>query len=153
MTVLGANAFTFAFNVACSNLRHSNLPLGFWRPVECVFISPAQHQLHHSYAREHLDRNFGVVFAVWDWTFGSHCHSVSGHSYPVGLGPTQSSSEHSLVALYVGPFVALVDLVCKSKVVQALQRNRRWRTAWLTSSKSVIRDAERPKLFEKTINQ
>ena len=68
-TILGVGAFSLLFNLAGANLRHSHVWLGFGR-LERWFISPAQHQIHHSSAREHWDKNFGASLAVWDRMFG-----------------------------------------------------------------------------------
>lgn len=69
-TFLGVNVFGFVFNLLGSNLRHSHVPLSFG-PLERVFISPKQHQIHHSRDSRHFDRNFGVSLALWDWLLGS----------------------------------------------------------------------------------
>jgi sterol desaturase/sphingolipid hydroxylase (fatty acid hydroxylase superfamily) len=47
-TLLGVNLFSFIFNVAGANLRHSHIEIAYWPWLEKIFISPAQHQLHHS---------------------------------------------------------------------------------------------------------
>lgn len=67
--VLGVNLFVFMFNLAASNLRHSPVYLGFG-VLEKWFISPAQHQIHHSAKRAHYDKNFGSALALWDRLFG-----------------------------------------------------------------------------------
>ena len=46
-TILGANIFIFAFNIAGANLRHSHIDISYWKWIEFIIISPAQHQLHH----------------------------------------------------------------------------------------------------------
>lgn len=63
--ILGVDALGFLFNLLGANLRHSHIWLSFG-PLEKIFISPAQHQLHHSKALEHRDINFGTCLAVWD---------------------------------------------------------------------------------------
>ncbi len=68
--IIGVNVFTLLFNLAGANLRHSHIWLGFG-VFETVFISPAQHQIHHSNARQHLDKNFGATLALWDQFFGT----------------------------------------------------------------------------------
>lgn len=68
--VLGVSIFTMIFNLAGANLRHSHAWVGFGR-VERWFISPAQHQIHHSTAAEHIDTNYGASLAIWDRWFGS----------------------------------------------------------------------------------
>lgn len=68
--ILGVNAFDFAFNFFGSNLRHSHVWLSFGR-LNWIFISPAQHQIHHSRAIKHRDKNLGFALSVWDQLFGS----------------------------------------------------------------------------------
>lgn len=70
-TIMGANLFYYAFNLAGANLRHTHIWLS-WGPVaEHVLISPAQHQVHHSIDPVHFDKNYGEVLAIWDWAFGT----------------------------------------------------------------------------------
>lgn len=68
--IMGVNLFVFIFNLAGSNLRHSPFYLGFGR-LERLFISPAQHQIHHSVDIRHFDKNFGSALAIWDGLFKS----------------------------------------------------------------------------------
>lgn len=68
--ILGISVFSLLFNLAGSNLRHSSVWLSFGK-WEKFFISPAQHQIHHSQKREHYDVNFGVSLAIWDKLFGT----------------------------------------------------------------------------------
>ena len=77
---LGVNVATFAFFSFGANLRHSHVPLPYWPIVEHVLISPRQHQLHHSTACQHHNRNFGSKFALWDWLFGTLTLSKDGPS-------------------------------------------------------------------------
>lgn len=70
LTFFGVNLFGQLFNFFGSNLRHSQVPVSFGF-LERVFISPAQHQLHHSRANKDSDRNFGVSLAVWDQICGT----------------------------------------------------------------------------------
>lgn len=69
--VFGVLITTFVFNVLGANLRHSGVALSYGSRIEKWLISPAQHQVHHSMARAHYDRNFGVTLAIWDRLFGS----------------------------------------------------------------------------------
>lgn len=68
--VLGVSIFNFVFNLVGANLRHSHIWIGFGK-FERWFISPAQHQIHHSSAKAHLDRNYGASLAIWDYMLGS----------------------------------------------------------------------------------
>ena len=62
--ILGANIFVFLFNVMGSNLRHSHIWFSWGTSLEKWFISPAQHQIHHSDKRIHIDCNFGSVWQI-----------------------------------------------------------------------------------------
>lgn len=66
--ILGVNAIGFVFSALGSNLRHSHIPMTFG-VFDRWFISPAQHQLHHS--KDHIDVNFGTYLAIWDRLLGS----------------------------------------------------------------------------------
>ena len=104
VTVLGASILTFMFNALGSNLRHSPVAIGYWKPLERIFISPAQHHIHHSRAREHHDRNFGVALAVWDWMFGSLCYSRRNQVIDYGVPEPDCPRMHGLSGLYLQPF-------------------------------------------------
>lgn len=68
--ILGVDLLGFLFNLLGANLRHSPIWLSFGR-LEAVFVSPAQHQIHHSAAPEHRDTNFGTCLALWDRLAGT----------------------------------------------------------------------------------
>ncbi|MGC9491212.1 sterol desaturase family protein [Vibrio genomosp. F10] len=85
--IIGVNVFIFAFNLCASNLRHSPVWLGFSK-LEHLFISPAQHQIHHSVQPKHYDKNFGSALAIWDKLFG--CHVLSEGQQVTGFGLDQS---------------------------------------------------------------
>lgn len=53
------------------HLRHSHIWLSYGRRMEHILISPAQHQIHHSSDPRHHDMNYGEIFAIWDWMFGT----------------------------------------------------------------------------------
>lgn len=67
-------ATTLAFNgyiFFAGHLRHSHIWLSYGPFLEHFLISPAQHQVHHSSDPKHHDKNYGEVFAFWDWMFGT----------------------------------------------------------------------------------
>ena len=102
-SILGANIFIFVFNILGSNLRHSHIAIPYWPAIEKIFISPAQHQIHHSVEVQHHDKNFGVTLAIWDWMFGSLHHSEPELNLHFGLTKT-TVIKHSLKELYLNPF-------------------------------------------------
>ncbi len=65
--IIGANIFVFIFGMLGANLRHSHIPLRYGDSLEKIFISPYQHQLHHT--KEFTHKNFGGYLAIWDWMF------------------------------------------------------------------------------------
>ena len=71
LAIGGANAFYVIFNALGANLRHSHVWLSFGPVIEHVLISPAQHQVHHSLDKKHHNKNYGSMFAIWDWMFGT----------------------------------------------------------------------------------
>lgn len=91
-TIAGVNAFGFMFNFLGANLRHSHIPLRFGNFIEKIFISPVQHQIHHSSHKDHFDKNLGVSLAVWDVIAGSWMSSKGLPKLKFGLGHVQSRS-------------------------------------------------------------
>jgi len=66
--ILGVDLLGFLFNAFGANLRHTPIWLSFGF-LERWFISPAQHQIHHSSDPQHFDKNYGTCLAIWDrWT-------------------------------------------------------------------------------------
>ena len=112
-TILGANIFIFAFNIAGSNLRHSHIDISYWKWVEFIIISPAQHQLHHSVLQKHHDKNFGVALALWDWLFGSLHHSEKLDQLKLGINKNQKDETHGLISLYFNPLKEILLITIK----------------------------------------
>jgi sterol desaturase/sphingolipid hydroxylase (fatty acid hydroxylase superfamily) len=73
--ILGVSGLGFLFNFFGSNLRHSQVWLGFGK-LEYIFISPAQHQMHHNKDVAYSRRNIGSCLAFWDQLFGTFRLSV-----------------------------------------------------------------------------
>ncbi len=69
--IAGVNLCIVLANAAFAALHHSHVWLSYGPVLEHVFISPAQHQIHHSVDPAHHDRNFGNSLALWDWLFGT----------------------------------------------------------------------------------
>ncbi len=124
-TVLGVNALSFMFHVTGSNLRHSHISIRYWRWLEHLLISPAQHQVHHSIARQHHDKNFGVAFALWDWLFGSLHLSECDTNLSFGLQPSEAHPSR-LSDIYLRPFADMARVLRRRarKLLQASSRRR-----------------------------
>jgi sterol desaturase/sphingolipid hydroxylase (fatty acid hydroxylase superfamily) len=64
---------------------NASIPLG---PLTPVIVGPRYHRIHHSIQPEHFDRNFAVMFPLWDRLFGTQV-LPRGSEFPVtGLGDT-----------------------------------------------------------------
>jgi len=100
LNVLVAIFYLFGFH-----LRHSHIWLpykGIWGKL---FVSPAHHQLHHSVAQRHWDRNLGFGFAIWDWMFGT-LYPVDEHeAIRIGMNGHEEAEYHSVRAMYLLPFI------------------------------------------------
>lgn len=111
-TVGGANLLYVLFSALGGNLRHSHIWLAYPAWLEHILISPAQHQIHHSLAPEHHNKNYGEVFALWDWWFGSLYLAGAAQDLKFGLnnsadGNTSGSPlqpHPSLLAALMVPF-------------------------------------------------
>ena len=60
-----------------ANLRHSHVKLKYPSFLEYIFISPHQHQIHHSDNPIHFNKNMGSKLAIWDWLLGTLVLSLS----------------------------------------------------------------------------
>ncbi len=85
-TFIGVNVFGFLFMFLGANLRHSHVKLKYPTFLEKFLISPYQHQIHHSNAVKHYDKNMGSKFAFWDWMFGTLVLSKDAKKIEFGLG-------------------------------------------------------------------
>ncbi|WP_298974251.1 sterol desaturase family protein [uncultured Roseobacter sp.] len=109
LTVGSVNAGYFLFNALGSNLRHSHIWLSYGRVLEHIFISPAQHHIHHSIERKHYNKNYGEVFAFWDWMFGTLYVPASYENINYGLSDEEGNRieqpHPTLRAALLHPFV------------------------------------------------
>ena len=116
--VVGVHGLGFLFNLAGGNLRHSHVWLSWGRRLEHLFISPAQHQIHHSREATGCGRNFGSWLAIWDWMGGTL--SLAGPRRRIHFGLRRSNRNHapdSLLSALLDPFVDAFSWVRPSGVV------------------------------------
>ena len=114
-TVIGVNILVFVFHVTGSNLRHSHIDIRYPKWLEHIFISPAQHQIHHSIAEEHYDKNFGAALACWDWLFGSLHTSERKEAVIFGLTDDEAHSATNLKTIYFRPIIEILSYFRPSK--------------------------------------
>jgi Fe(3+) dicitrate transport protein len=100
-TIFGVHAVGLVCNIVTGNLRHSHLWLRFPQRLERWFISPAQHQLHHSIDPAHFGCNYGTWLAVWDRLSGNLL--IAGEHPPEMFGleeGTRNHGDHLLAAWF-----------------------------------------------------
>jgi sterol desaturase/sphingolipid hydroxylase (fatty acid hydroxylase superfamily) len=107
-TIMGSNALYLAFNFLGSNLRHTHIWISYGPLLERIFISPAQHQIHHSLELKHRNKNYGEIFALWDWAFGTLYRPAGQESLAFGIsddtGAAIPQPHGSLVQALTVPF-------------------------------------------------
>ena len=111
--ILGANLFVFLFNFLGSNLRHSHIWLSWGDRIEKWWISPAQHQIHHSNKPRFQHTNFGSALAIWDRFFKTHTKASQIDELTFGIAD-ERVDHSSLAKIYFQPFVAIANRI-KSK--------------------------------------
>ena len=100
LQILGVDMFGVMFNFAAANLRHSHIWISFGR-LEKIFISPAQHQIHHSVGNSNA--NLGSIFSVWDGLLGTRTYSGQKRELEFGLGPEQDEAQNTEATVLVRP--------------------------------------------------
>jgi sterol desaturase/sphingolipid hydroxylase (fatty acid hydroxylase superfamily) len=102
--ILGVGLFKLVFNLGAYNLRHSHIWLAWPTPIGALFGSPAYHQLHHSQALEHRDKNYGFLFPFWDRLIGAQVMPTQEPTaLQYGLGDGTESQYSSVFRLYFLP--------------------------------------------------
>ncbi len=99
LEIVGVNLLLFIFSLMGSNLRHSHIKLGYPKFLEGFFISPYQHQIHHS--TKHGNKNFGGYLSIWDRMFGSLKYSKDVKTIKFGL---KSKEFDTVFTLLLTPF-------------------------------------------------
>ncbi len=111
----GVNFIFFAYYLFGYNLRHSHIWLSYGPFLSRLFISPAQHQIHHSKDRAHFDKNFGFIFAFWDVFWGTLCVPDKKMDIRLGLSHDEEKEYSSLPRLFFMPFRKAAKLVFHSR--------------------------------------
>lgn len=129
LTLMGGHAVYTLFHLAGAHLRHSHVWLSWGPWLEHVIISPAQHQIHHSDAPRHRDKNLGEVFALWDWVFGTLYVPRGREELRFGVRSGESLRHETLSAALLEP------LASSGRVLgRALRRGLRRRRSGLASN-------------------
>ncbi|MBT3703445.1 MAG: sterol desaturase family protein [Alphaproteobacteria bacterium] len=102
--VLGMHGGIAAYHLI-SNLRHTHVWVSFGPVWSRYFISPAQHQIHHSADEKHFHTNIGWAFAIWDRLFGTLYVPEGKEEITYGLGDGTDADYHGVIRMYFLPVV------------------------------------------------
>ena len=103
VTIFGINVYVMRNILMMDFVRHTHLKVSFGRLGNAIVLCPHYHQLHHSMAPEHHDKNFGLMLPIWDRLFGTLVIPKPGESFNFGLSDGASHEYQSLAGLYLLP--------------------------------------------------
>jgi sterol desaturase/sphingolipid hydroxylase (fatty acid hydroxylase superfamily) len=104
-TLFGTNALTMISAVLIGHLQHTHLWITFGPRWGRWILGPAHHQLHHSVAPEHHDRNFGNILTLFDRLFGTFTMPTPTRQ-PIKFGIDAAHFDpQSIKAMTVQPFI------------------------------------------------
>ena len=85
---------------------NADLPAPLERWVRRVWVTPTLHRVHHSADRREQNRNFGMLFPIWDRLLGTYlaAPSLPARTMPIGLADLTLSQASNLLTLLALPF-------------------------------------------------
>lgn len=72
-------------------------------PLEYVLVTPSHHRVHHGRNSQYLDRNYGIMFILWDRLFGTF--EPEGEQVDYGL--TENISSYNPIRITFHEWIAL----------------------------------------------
>lgn len=104
-TVVSASLLVLGFHMAGHHLRHSHVWLSYGPLFGRLLVSPAHHQVHHSRAPRHWNRNLGQFLAIWDWMCGTlYLPGREPEALECGVSEAEDARFDSVPRLYLLPF-------------------------------------------------
>jgi sterol desaturase/sphingolipid hydroxylase (fatty acid hydroxylase superfamily) len=117
LTIAGTNVLMVCTILTIKHLQHSHAWISFTGNWGRLLLSPAHHQIHHSIAPEHHDRNFGATIAVFDWIAGTLCIPDAKRQHLV-FGVDDLANPHSFTGSVLTPFKHALDAIVPSQVAE-----------------------------------
>lgn len=114
MLIVSTHTGIILTHLVFANLRHSHIWISFGPRLEHIFISPAQHQIHHSTNPKHFNKNYGSLLSLWDWAFGSLYVPKEKETLNFGLGKTKDADVYrSTPKMIVVPIIKFFKFLIK----------------------------------------
>jgi sterol desaturase/sphingolipid hydroxylase (fatty acid hydroxylase superfamily) len=120
--ILGMNLMVVIWCVLGTQLHHSHIWLSWGPALEHVLISPALHQIHHSSAPRHWNRNMGANLAVWDWMCGTLYVPREREELTFGLGEGVAQPYPNGLVAYVRPFWEILPQRAQTAIRHSARR-------------------------------
>ncbi|CAD5954552.1 hypothetical protein PCC9214_02774 [Planktothrix tepida] len=111
ITLFGLNFLVALYYMAGGNLAHSHIWLDYGKIGNHIFISPVLHQIHHSIAPQHINKNYGEFLGIWDWMFGTLYLPEKEEKLEFGIGKNQPQPYPTLTQAYLDPVVNAINLL------------------------------------------
>lgn len=112
LTIFGLNVYFLRNTVLMMDfVRHTHLKLSYGRWLNYVLLCPHYHQLHHSVAKHHWHKNFGLTLSIWDRMFGTLLVPEPNEDFAFGLPDGEAAEYQSLVRLHILPLKKIARLV------------------------------------------
>jgi sterol desaturase/sphingolipid hydroxylase (fatty acid hydroxylase superfamily) len=112
VTVFGLNVYMLRNTILMMDfVRHTHLKLSYGRTLNAVLLSPHYHQLHHSIAERHWDKNFGLTLSIWDHLFGTLVIPEADEDFVFGLTDSEHDEYQSLYKLHVVPLKKIANRI------------------------------------------
>ncbi|HVY14992.1 MAG TPA: sterol desaturase family protein [Rhodopila sp.] len=104
VTIFGLNVYMLRNVILMMDfVRHTHLKLSFGPVLDRILLSPHYHQLHHSVAEKHWDKNYGLALSIWDRMFGTLVVPEADEDFVFGLAKNEHQEYQSLYRLHVLP--------------------------------------------------
>ena len=100
----GQTVLLLLFYLFGYHLRHTHIWVDYGPKASRIFISPAQHQIHHSLDPRHHGKNLGYMLAIWDGLFGTLYVPEKREHLTFGLADSFFGSRPSFLSLLLKPF-------------------------------------------------
>ncbi len=107
-TLFGSNVLALLSGIFITHIQHSHLWITFGPRWGRWLLGPAHHQIHHSIAPEHHDRNFGNCLTLFDRLFGTFTMpELTRQPIKFGIDVTHFDPQ-SIHSMTVQPFIESV---------------------------------------------
>jgi sterol desaturase/sphingolipid hydroxylase (fatty acid hydroxylase superfamily) len=105
LMLFGTSVLTLASAVLIGHLQHSHFWITLGPRWGKWLLGPAHHQIHHSVAPEHHDRNFGNILTIFDRMFGTFVMPEAKRQRIAFGIDAPHFDHHSLGGMTLQPFI------------------------------------------------